>query len=439
MKDVRNTILLAAIAALSVVLAIAVAPKSQEPAFFNDQGEELYPAFKDPSAVASVEVVEWNENKAAVETFKVDLDKTKGWIIPSKFNYPANAEFRLGEMISGFMDLKKDRIRSDNAEDHAQFGVIDPGNPGGALQGIGRRVILRDAAGKALFDLIIGGRVKDHADMRYVRVPDSVRVYDCQVTDSLSTKFADWIKTDLLEVAMADITEVIFDNYSINEQQQTKVVGEVIDATGSGDNWSIPGLAPDEEVAKAAMSAVLSGIDYLKTVDVLPKPQPFSTAMRQGFFRDSLGNLVANQGELTVKTKKGITFKLYFGEVAVGAGGQSDEKQKSDKAEENRYLIAEAAYNQKEDTEYKPPVEPAEKETKEGEEAPAEGEKKEEPNANLEKVKELQDRFAEWIYVISDADYQKLQKSRADLVKKVEKPAEKAEEPKTDSVPETTE
>lgn len=49
-----------------------------------------------------------------------------------------------------------------------------------------------------------------------------------------------------------------------------------------------------------------------------------------------------------------------------------------------------------------------------------------------QKVKELNDRFADWYYVISNDSFDKLRLSRADLVKKKEKPAEKADAEKKD-------
>ena len=39
-----------------------------------------------------------------------------------------------------------------------------------------------------------------------------------------------------------------------------------------------------------------------------------------------------------------------------------------------------------------------------------------------ERVKELNDRFAEWYYVIADAEFRKIHLSRADLVKLKEAP-----------------
>jgi hypothetical protein len=51
--------------------------------------------------------------------------------------------------------------------------------------------------------------------------------------------------------------------------------------------------------------------------------------------------------------------------------------------------------------------------------------------AGEKRVKELNERFADWYYIISDATYRKIHLSREDVVKKKEKPAdEKAGENK---------
>lgn len=49
-----------------------------------------------------------------------------------------------------------------------------------------------------------------------------------------------------------------------------------------------------------------------------------------------------------------------------------------------------------------------------------------------QKVKELNDRFADWYYVISNDSFDKLRLSRADLIKAKEKPAEKSDAEKKD-------
>ncbi|HLQ45109.1 MAG TPA: hypothetical protein VK137_10300 [Planctomycetaceae bacterium] len=54
-------------------------------------------------------------------------------------------------------------------------------------------------------------------------------------------------------------------------------------------------------------------------------------------------------------------------------------------------------------------------------------------DSGKQKVKELNDRFADWYYVISNDSFDKLRLSRATLIKKKDKPAEKKDSEKPDS------
>ncbi len=104
--------------------------------------------------------------------------KDKKWVIPSHYNYPADAKDRLSKTAAAVMDLTKDTIRSDASEDQEAMGVIDPlDSKVTTLQGRGKRVTLRDASEKVLADFIIGNEIKGSerkeggAAQRYVRVP----------------------------------------------------------------------------------------------------------------------------------------------------------------------------------------------------------------------------------------------------------------------------
>ncbi len=47
-------------------------------------------------------------------------------MIPSHYDYPADAKDRLAKTASSVMDLNKDTIRSDRVEDQEEMGVVDP-------------------------------------------------------------------------------------------------------------------------------------------------------------------------------------------------------------------------------------------------------------------------------------------------------------------------
>ena len=74
-----------------------------------------------------------------------------------------------------------------------------------------------------LLDFIIGKEVKDHPEQRYVRVPNQKRIYGVNVKADLSTRFSDWIETNLLKLDASRLRKVIIDHKSFNPDNGTKV------------------------------------------------------------------------------------------------------------------------------------------------------------------------------------------------------------------------
>ena len=69
--------------------------------------------------------IDYDPSTARLARFKV-MFKDGKWVIPSHYNYPADAKDRLAKTAAGVMDLTKDTIRSDRVEDQEEMGVIDP-------------------------------------------------------------------------------------------------------------------------------------------------------------------------------------------------------------------------------------------------------------------------------------------------------------------------
>jgi len=207
----------------------------------------------------------------------------------------------------------------------------------------------------------------------------------------------------------------------------------------------------------------------------LDNRQAVASLMLRGFFLARLADqvqLVSNEGEIRVLMKDGVEYVLRFGEIAgSGASKKPDEKKEGangkpedDKEDEsetagvNRFIFVTTEFNP--DVIEKPKFEPlpeekpepkpgAEPEAKPGAEKPEakpeakpeekkqdalkaerdriEKEKKrkqEEYDEKIEKgkkhVKELNDRFADWYYIIPDDVYRKIHLGRKDIVKKKE-------------------
>jgi hypothetical protein len=392
----RESVKTAAFAAAALGLAVAASvfePERAAPEIFSDQGEEFYPEFRDPQAAKVIEVIDYDEATATARPLKVEFQKGR-WVISSHHNYRVDVGDRLVKTAAALIDLKKDNARSDSQQDHAQFGVIDPLDQRAAgLAGRGKRVTLRDERGDVLADYIFGKPVDGKAGLRYVRLPGQKRTYAVKTDADPSARFADWVNADLLRIARNSIRKVISLNYSIDETMGRLMNAETVTLTFQNGAWASPG---GERVNTAAANAMANTLDTLKIVDARPKPAPLAADLRSGQLAMSLetamslrqrgyyvspnGRLLANEGELVVETADGLTYNLRFGEIAA-----SGAETKPAAGGENRHLLVTAHFDPAKAAAY-------------GANA-----------ANGERLaRELTDRFADWYYIISGSDFEKL-------------------------------
>jgi hypothetical protein len=247
-------------------------------------------------------------------------------------------------------------------------------------------------------------------------------------------------------------------------------------------------MAADEELDTKKLDDLKYALDDLKIVDVERKPGGVSADLRfartlkdqlvlrslegRGFYPaedPSRGKeyfqLVSNKGEINLLMNDGVQYVLRFGEVASESEHADKTKDKSKAKDEkkdeagpgmNRYLLVMAEFNP--DAIAKPVKEPLPEEKPAAktasDKAAKPGDKKEEkkPDIKAERervakenkrkqdeyeekvaagrkhVKELNERFADWYYVISDDVYRKIHLGRDQVVKKKEKKDEKKDE-----------
>jgi hypothetical protein len=232
MTELKKTIIFAVTALLLMGMAFWSRPsRVVTEALFNDQGEPFFPDFKDPLACTSLEVVDYNPATAEPSAFKV-MFKNGKWVIPSHYDYPADAKDRLAKTAGGVMDLKKDTIRSDRTEDQEEFGVIDPLDPKStSSKGRGKLITLRNKSDEVLAEFIVGKEVTGRPDQRFVRVPKQKRTYGVNVKVDLSTRFSDWIETNLLKLDSFRARKVVFAPYKVFPEEDRIVPGETIEVT----------------------------------------------------------------------------------------------------------------------------------------------------------------------------------------------------------------
>lgn len=398
MNETIRTLLFVLLAAGLAILASVVEPGNATPKLMSDQGEEFYPKFRDPQAVKTIEVMDYDESTATTRPFQVEQQKGR-WVLSSNDNYPVDIGDRLTKTAGALIDLKKDLVKSDSTVDHAKYGVVDPLDQKAAgLTGRGKRVTLRDARKDILADFILGKPVEEKAGYRYVRVPGEKRVYAVKTDADPSTKFSDWVNSGIARIPTAAVRKVSIISYQIDEASGTLGNLDQVALTREGDAWKMAGA---ERLNLPVIQTMARALENLKIVDARPKPDALAKSLRsgqveitmesalslrqKGFFVTPNGRLMANEGEMSVETVNGVVYQLRFGEIATTAG--------ETKPSGNRYLFVMAVFDPARAAKY-------------GGDATL-GERQ---------AKDLSVRFADWYYVITNQEFLQLRLKKKDVV-----------------------
>ena len=373
MNETVKTLSFVGAAALLVALASITGSGKVENALFDDEGQVLFPEFTDAGAASELVVASYDDASTEIRTFNVRRDEKGIWTIPSHNNYAADAKTRMAKSATMMLGMKRDRVISDLVDDHAKCGVVDPEEQSLETKGRGTKVTFKNQGGQDLASLIIGKELEGNTDMHFVRLPGKKRVYAAKFDNQLSTKFADWIETDLLKAKSYDISKITFDNYSVDEQQGQIVQGDKIVAKkDDASKWAIDGLEADKVANEEKLSEVGESLTQIKIVGVRKKPAGLDDRLQskpgmndalslqsKGFFLLRDGSMRSNEGDLLFETKSGVRYTLRFGEIVYGEGDAvtsgAEVKPKEPKdgeqgpqpmAGNNRYLLVSAEFDQ---------------------------------------------------------------------------------------------
>lgn len=396
MTETRKTVAIAGAALLLAVLAWAVSPRRVGPAVIQDRGQPFFPAFTDPNAASSLEVVEFDEQTSVARPFKV-RNRDGRWTIPSKGDYPADGSHRLSSIAAALIALRKDDLASESAGDEERCGVLDPLDETlPTPTGRGTRITVKGQNDRILADVIVGTIVEGRPALRYVRLPGQKRTYVARVADlNVSTRFEDWIERNLLQVERDDIDQIVIRNYTVDAKSGRVFDQDTLALRKRGkDLWAVDGADAARKLDAFKMNLLVTKLVDLAIVDVQPKPVGVTTSLSgasaklaqadvielesRGFYFTPDGRLLANRGEVLVHTASGLFYALRFGEVA---------------AADRRYLFLSVGFDA--GAAAGPP-----------------------PDAIRSRLDVLRARFAPWYYVISDDSFKKIRLQRADVFAK---------------------
>jgi hypothetical protein len=340
-----KTLMYVAAAVIMAVVGIALAPKGPKAASDGLDGligTAFYQDFQDPAEATAIDVIGYDPTTATSTPFSVEYQDGL-WRIPTRFNYPADAKDRLAKVGSSIIGLKREALAGRTESEQAEFQVLDPkAEKPDNLKGIGNRVTLRKG-NTVLADYIIGKQVPNRAGYYYVRKPGEKQTFIAKVEIDLSTKFTDWIESDVLNLEGTRLTRLNLLRHTLELSPQPHLVGEensVLSRKTSSEPWTLEGLdEATEEVNQDEVRKVVSALDDLKVVGVRPKPESLRRDLRneegikldqetaedladRGFYilKSSRGGhqMVSKEGDLVAGTDQGVEYEMHFGKVFEG-------------------------------------------------------------------------------------------------------------------------
>jgi hypothetical protein len=324
-------------------------------------------------------------------------------------------------------------------------------------------VTFKGASEQVLADLIIGDRVPNRPGYNFVRVPDQNRVYAARTDINISTRFNDWIETNLLEVERDDVKRTVLNEYQIDERTgAVRRQGEFTVDWVEDYEWTANDGPAGMEVDYVQMNLLIGGIIGLEIAGVRPKPEGLEGNLRQafnagtitnadiltmrsrGFYPTQSGEMLSNEGELLVRTEESVLYTLRFGEILYGSGnavaiGDDTSDDEDAGVGENRYVLISAEFDP---TGLLEPPQPSNRDFENKAEGQwTDGDRQNKERADLyaqwerrtetgqRRAEELSTRFAKWYYVISAGSYNRVHKTRDDFLKEIEEADEEPIEP----------
>lgn len=436
MNESTRTLSFLGAAAASALLAFFFAPSSPKPPDdFSEVGKSFYPDF-DVAGAKVLTVVSFSDSAMEPKTFQVDQKKGKWGILldpRTETYYPADGEERLGKTAASVIDIKREQFVTKDPDQYATFQVVDPLEKDMTkLLGRGRRVTIKDGEDGVLADYIIGKKVpKRESDgeqvFYYVRAPKEKAVYTARLNIDLSTKFADWIESDLLKLQGDNLVEMLSHKYTLAVNQQTgraQLKGEetnILTRDKPNDPWKLQGLKEDtEEVNQDEVNIMTRGLDDLKIIGARAKPDQLTAdlkasrkleideptwrdMMAKGFYLMPDDHFLSSEGEVEAITDAGVKYTFRFGnsflasEMEIETGLEPEKKKTTEEGEakkdesgttKGRYVFITTEFvEQGLGPKPTPPVKPTAAEKKPEEKKPEEA-KKDAPKAEEPKAEE---------------------------------------------------
>ena len=348
------TVLMLVLAAISVAGAIYYYPWPEIAVADEEVGQPLFEEYP-VDMVRGIDIVALDAESRTPTRIQLGRRAEK-WVIPSRQNFVATNSLLVGSVVNSLNDRTVVDVVSENAQDHIQYGVVDPDEFSASqnLEAVGRKISLTDRNNRKIAELIVGSKLKDDITKHYVRIPGKPRIYQIEFNDEmLKTEFTYWVSPNPLQLKTNEQSPglsinslMIRNNRPATDAGQSGVIPvyEAMISAGQqnmeidflripepddGQPWKTIKTTPEQD---ARLAGSLRGLFPLPTDDVRRKSKAAADALRKpiddapdafedfpgfGFYEPKLENgrwdFVAESGSVTIAAREGVLITLFLG------------------------------------------------------------------------------------------------------------------------------
>lgn len=256
-KEIWTSALLGAAALIALICWLKFQPQLPDVDPTEKIGEKLFENFTDPSRMKRIQIAQINPDTGELQKLTLVRDEDEEtWRLPDASNFPAENAERVSKIIAPLLQLSVLNVVNEDAKStdliqteklHKECGLLNPLTFESAIevdeigksesgknlaQGSGLSIKIDGANGETLVDMIVGKRVPESSatrDNRFVRMTNDNVVFIVDFSgdstqDVGTTEFTeypnrfsfnpmDWVDDDLLRISRWDVVHLITRDY----------------------------------------------------------------------------------------------------------------------------------------------------------------------------------------------------------------------------------
>lgn len=243
----------------------------------------------------------------------VALEKTTVWEVENRFGYPADFA-KITELVKKLRSVTVGRSFTGDEETRTRLSLLLPDKEGVEEDAKGTRIVLSNADGKALVDVLVGDPRDSGGHYLMPLTGDTVYLVDKNFRN-MQTNPKDWLVKDLLKADSADIQEVVCKKADADETVYVLARPE----KGKDPEFSTRPQGYENQEAKTnELNTIFGALSSFQIEDVAdPANKPAEDSFKHVFeyrlfdgrwYKVSLGEAVSgNDDNYYVKVRAGFT------------------------------------------------------------------------------------------------------------------------------------